>query len=335
MRRSETIKCKQTSPLFSHLCDNRLHRTLSCYTVFATAQDSETRPTIPTRSRMPLSIEPAAVKRRPGRPKGTASATTAKQQTGRVAKSAAPGAGKKTSGRSRKPLTDITNTNPVSDTEEVDDDFDILSDDRGLLNAAMSSVSKPVAKASFSVEDKQVEEAPKPKARRGRPRAVQEEIPETQPEPEIVTASSKFAQTTTTTTRKPRPTKREVVPETQSDPMIVDESLPPPLATENMDEPTPRPAIRQTSRAPSASRQLSLTRRRGVSGSDTERGGNDTTLRRKVGDLTKKLESLELKYENLHTIGVRDAGDNFDKLKKHTESRSQGKLYNSHESLPY
>ena len=274
---------------------------------------------------MPLSIEPAAVKRRPGRPKGTASATAAKQQTGRVAKSVAPVAGKKTGARSRKPLNDITNTNAASDTEEVDDDFDILSDDRGLLNAAMSSVSKPVAKATIVMESKKAEEETKPKARRGRPRTIQEEIPETQPEPEIMTASSKFAQTTTTTTRRPRPTKREVVPETQSDAMIIDESLPPSLATENMDEPTPRLAIRQTSRAPSASRQPSLTRRRGVSGSDTERGGNDTTLRRKVGDLTKKLESLELKYENLHTIAVRDAEINFDKLKKQTETRSQGK----------
>ena len=55
-----------------------------------------------------------------------------------------------------------------------------------------------------------------------------------------------------------------------------------------------------------------------------ERGGIETTLSRKVGDLTKKLESLEIKYENLQGVGVHQAEANFDKLKKQTDIKSQG-----------
>lgn len=282
-------------------------------------------------------VDNAPAKRRPGRPKATSNATSAKPRVASSVLSAKEsGVSKKTSRAKRQPLNDISNTHAGSDTEEVDD-FDILSDDKGFSDGAMMTLPKPAPASIVKTKAVEAEEEPaKPRGRRGRPRTVKEEIPETQPEPEIVSASSNFAHATSANTRKARPAKREVIPETQPDPdrMVIDESLPPSLAESTFEEPTPKPKARQMSRQPSMTRerqpsvtreyQTSVSRRTGMSGSDTERAGNDSTLRRKVGDLTKKLETLELKYENLHAIGVRDADTNFEKLKKQTELKSKG-----------
>jgi hypothetical protein len=35
------------------------------------------------------------------------------------------------------------------------------------------------------------------------------------------------------------------------------------------------------------------------------RGGNDPATRRRLGELTKKLENLDLKYRNLREVGVK------------------------------
>ncbi|KAH8894048.1 hypothetical protein GQ53DRAFT_643788 [Thozetella sp. PMI_491] len=50
--------------------------------------------------------------------------------------------------------------------------------------------------------------------------------------------------------------------------------------------------------------------------------GGDPALRRRLGDLTKKYESLEAKYRDLREIGIKDAERNFDKFKKQAEERA-------------
>lgn len=230
----------------------------------------------------------------------------------------------------------------------MDDDFDILSDDRGFSDGAMAILPQPAQKHIESPiaaiqDEKDDEEIQKPRGRRGRPRTIKQEIPETQPEPEVISASSNFGQAAaSTTTRKGRPAKHEMIPETQPEPILIEESEPPSTEPAMIEEPVLKAAKRQTSRVPSLTRQRqpsasrgrqpSISRRRDMSGSGPERGGTDVTLSRKVGDLTKKLELLELKYENLHTVGVREAENNFDKLKNQTELKSKGKtraVYNT------
>jgi len=249
---------------------------------------------------------------------------------------------KKSTAGNRQPLDEITNKQGDSDDEDMDDDFDILSDDRGFSDGAMAILSKPAqpqvvaAVAAKSVEKEDDEEVQKPRGRRGRPRTIKQEIPETQPEPEVISASSNFGQTAASTTRKGRPAKREMIPETQPEPMVVEESEPLTTETAMIEEPVLKAAKRQTNRVPSLTRQrqtsvtrerqTSISRKRDMSGSRPERGGTDVTLSRKVGDLTKKLESLELKYENLHSVGVREAEVNFDKLKNQTELKSRGEV---------
>ncbi|KAI1853103.1 hypothetical protein JX265_011384 [Neoarthrinium moseri] len=50
---------------------------------------------------------------------------------------------------------------------------------------------------------------------------------------------------------------------------------------------------------------------------------NDPSLRRRIGELTRKYESLELKYRDLRELGVKEAERNYDKLKKQGEERAQ------------
>jgi hypothetical protein len=51
----------------------------------------------------------------------------------------------------------------------------------------------------------------------------------------------------------------------------------------------------------------------------------DPALRRRLGEMTQKYESLEHKYQDLKEVAVREAESNFDKLKKQSEEKSKGK----------
>lgn len=63
--------------------------------------------------------------------------------------------------------------------------------------------------------------------------------------------------------------------------------------------------------------------RRPMAASDSEL--NDPSLRRRLGDLTRKYENLEAKYRDLREIGVKEAERNYDKLKKQGEERANSK----------
>jgi hypothetical protein len=46
--------------------------------------------------------------------------------------------------------------------------------------------------------------------------------------------------------------------------------------------------------------------------------------------MTKKYESLELKYRDLRDIGIREAERNFDRLRKQGEEKARGGLLTPH-----
>jgi hypothetical protein len=138
-----------------------------------------------------------------------------------------------------------------------------------------------------------------PKAAKGRKRVVKEEpeleIPETQPELDMMDIEESIEQSI----------EFNEVPE-----------MPPPR----------RPVVKQTLQARPSSKQPSVPRRRAGSASDTERGGNDPALRRKLGDMRKQLENMTLKYQNLKEIGMQDKETIFDQLKHSTDQREKGKI---------
>ncbi|PHH52559.1 hypothetical protein CFIMG_005827RA [Ceratocystis fimbriata CBS 114723] len=56
---------------------------------------------------------------------------------------------------------------------------------------------------------------------------------------------------------------------------------------------------------------------------DADSGSGEVALRRKLGEMNTKFESLEAKYATLRDIGIKEAERNYDKLKKQSEERAQ------------
>jgi hypothetical protein len=73
------------------------------------------------------------------------------------------------------------------------------------------------------------------------------------------------------------------------------------------------------SRAGSRIRQEATFRWRAGSASDTERPG-EPNLRRKLGDITRKFENIDLKYRTLRDVGIVEANANVDKLRKQCDA---------------
>ena len=51
---------------------------------------------------------------------------------------------------------------------------------------------------------------------------------------------------------------------------------------------------------------------------------DETTLRRRLGELTKRYESLENRHKDLREVGVKEAERNYDRLKKQSEENTEG-----------
>ncbi|KAK6579823.1 hypothetical protein PZA11_007531 [Diplocarpon coronariae] len=118
------------------------------------------------------------------------------------------------------------------------------------------------------------------------------------------------------------PSPEKIIQETQYEEMDVDVDVDEAVEVEPEHAPASKPA-RITSRTQSHSRQRqSSTQRRGAGcASDTERA--DPALRRKLGEMTKKYETLNLKYQDLRQIGIKEADINFDNLRKERDSEKK------------
>lgn len=239
-----------------------------------------------------------------------------------VAKKAAPA-------KKRQVLKEINN---AQDADEIDD-LDILSEPNA---PALHQPASPPKRRGRKPKAASAEPLPmqKPKAKRGRPAAVAEkeedkmEIPETQEESAV---QSKLARTAAASTkRQPKPAKREQIPETQPEPMDMEEPIAQPMESDRIEDSSMKPPNTMQKRATSTTRQRQLPLHpAGSSASDTERGGQDPSLRRKVGDLTKKLEAMEVKYNSIRDLSVNDAESAFDKLKGQADEKAKGVFCNS------
>lgn len=241
-----------------------------------------------------------------GRPKAAPSKVTktkapARRTSGRLevktTKAKAPTAAAK-----RKVLADKTNQQPDEEPEDVDDFEELVMGGTEAVKPvpakkAAAPRGRPAKNATrTSIGDSQAVPAPVPRvAKRGRP--AKEEIPEEQ-------------------------TPEKIIQETQMDPMEMDADI----EEENVEEALTRRVqhINQQKLRPQ------LTSRRAGSASDTER--NDPSLRRKLGEMTKKYENMQLKYQELREVGVKEYEKNFEKIRKHgeekTKSRSQSIYFN-------
>jgi hypothetical protein len=191
------------------------------------------------------------------------------------------------------------NTVNGSDTEEVD--------------AFEDDVAPPVKapRGRPAKAHKEVVEAPAP-VKRGRKPAAQEPAPKKEPKARTRRVAA-----------EPEPaTIPETQPEPEEDPMDIEDSIEVDEIPESM-PPPPRPSARRAQVPPSRARQASAGARRAGSASDSER---DPVLRRKVGELTRKLEAMTVKYETLKEAASSGKESNFEQLRKRTEQTAKGEF---------
>ena len=149
-------------------------------------------------------------------------------------------------------------------------------------------------------------------------------------------AKKKTAATGKGVTKKKIPAKRSKPMEEMQSPVVLESQVPEveienTLEEEEIEKPVAKPRHISRQRERSHPRQPSLQRRHAVSTSDTER--SDPVLRRKLGDMTKKFDSLSVKYQDLREIGLKEAERNFDRFKKQSEDAKASKSDNT--SLKY
>ena len=220
-------------------------------------------------------------------------------------------ASKAKAGRKRVPLKDQTNQQYADDTEEVDEfaaqtEGDTVMDDLAESKAKMKKA------------------APAKKGGRPPKAAAQCPIAEKQKDGEF--------EYTPTAIRTIKPAKRvpaskneKIIQDTQA-PVETDQSMLPEEDPE--DQEMPQPAFHRPTNARNTSQQrrpLPIPRRRAGSASSTERhtGVGEAATRRKLGEITKKFENLDLKYRTLRETGIKEAEANFERLRIQSESKAK------------
>lgn len=207
-------------------------------------------------------------------------------------------------------------TEEVDDFDELDEGYNVGVGSTPLAGAAGVSVPpgeipRPARTGGTTIA----------KRGRGKIRKSIEEVPETQPQEErdVVSVSSRMSKTAKGG-RKPRPVKKEkeIIPETQVDCMDLDTVQ---LQEEDELKPSVETATRDISNA--RTKPSMTSRRRAGSASDSERG--DPMLRRKLNDVTRKFEEVQLRYDDLRDVGLQEAQENFDRFKGQADERARGK----------
>jgi hypothetical protein len=200
----------------------------------------------------------------------------------------------------RQALTDKTNQQYASETEEVDDfDEDVLMEDAPAKQARGKATKKTATSRKNDVKEISV---------------TYYSVDDTN------LAASKMSKPT----KKRGPAKKEI-PQELSPERVIAETQIPMMVEEEVDEVVSESAHNVIGpRSRSRHRQPSLQRRRAGSASDTER--NDPALRRKLGEITKKYENLHLKYQDLREIGLKESERNFERLKKSSEEKTRSQF---------
>ena len=203
--------------------------------------------------------------------------------------------------QSRQALKDRTNIQGGSDTEEVDN-FD--EDD---MATAKPKTKRAKTAATKSQSSRATSAPPRSKTAKRAPGAeALSVIPETQADPNDVSHSI----------------------EADADPMDIAQVPTPPRAMPSFQRArstSVQPLLpRASARSVSAQPGYPPPRERSGSLSDTarERRGGDPETRRKLNDITKKYENLNLKYQDLQQVGQSEADTNFEKLKRASDEKA-------------
>lgn len=232
-------------------------------------------------------------------------------------------ASKKKATTKRVPLKEHVNYGDADDTEEVED-FE------GQDNAGSEA-----EKSAISVDELVAVKQP---AKRGRAAGLQQI--------KTIAKDGEFEYTPKTTRHKKIPNlharkpgraagQRKPIFEPEQSPQIIPDTQDVSMGTEQSALPINEVGVEQeiyqpffggtkNTRTKPSSRQQIASRRRVGGTSDTDQGLGDSTLKRKLGEMTRRFESLEMKYQNLQDIGIKDAEANFEKLRQSSEAKTKG-----------
>jgi hypothetical protein len=251
-----------------------------------------------------------------GRPKVAPAKVTktkapARRTSGRLIAKAKAQVGTPTKGK-RQALKDKTNQQHASEMEM--DDF--TANDDVAMDGTEIQETQPAEKATKS-------KVTKKKAVGARSKAVKEMMSmDHSIEDTTLAAPEKVRITKRKAPAKkdipPEPSPEKVIMETQVQQMEINDADEDEEIEETISKP-PKAIARP--RSQSRPRPQSAHRRRAGSASDTER--NDPALRRKLGEVTKKYENLQLKYSDLREVGLKEAERNAERFKKGSEEKTK------------
>jgi len=222
-----------------------------------------------------------------------------------------------------------------------------LEDDRSaLIEKSTNAQPKPTgrgrkrAAAEEEAEDVVMADAPAPKTARGRPKKTAvEEVPDSQPPPPTRArrgrkpAAPKITETIEEEAEEEDEEVEEAteIPETQPQHLVEQEADEEEEEEQELEVPGRFPADPPRGggrNAPPLTAPPSAARRP-MYGAPAQTDSSDSALRRRLGEMTQKYESLEVKYQHLREIAVKEADSNFDRLKKQTDEKSRGMFLSS------
>ena len=234
------------------------------------------------------------------------------------------------------PLKEQANEEQAGESEEVDEFHEVAHDEKGRQEAASEDeldepmqaekVSTKRGKAVAKVKkpsDKEILEQTRPTENDGE----FEYTPTTTRQNKLVSQVNTISKESWTARDKSVTENQlldKVIPETQPMPVGLDRSMEDEGMVE-VEDPVPQSVYKQNKNpsAISRHRQPAASRKRAASASDTDRGANEPATRRKLGEMTKKCESLEMRYRNLREIGIVEAEANYKELKKISDEKTK------------
>lgn len=267
----------------------------------------------------------AVTKKVRGRPKAAPSKVTktkapARRTSGRLNEKPTPEPSTQAKRGKRNVLVDKTNGSKSAEKEmeQIDETGDVTMEDAASGDELDAEV--------IAVKESKAKDAKKPATARGRTAKT------VAPEPDVA------EETVAPVGKKGRPGRKgkgkaqeEPAPEQQSPEKVIQETQVPEVEMEtevDIEEysilENSIPEVKRKESRPyneSRRRQMSVSRHRAGSASDTER--NEPAVRRRLGELTKKLENVEGKYQDLREVGVKEAEKTFDRYKKAAEEKTK------------
>ena len=226
-------------------------------------------------------------------------------------------------GRSRAPLKEKTNLKDVEETEEVEEFEASVNED-----TAMDELVAPKPPAKRKASDKKAgRPAKKPALSQTHEKKKDGEFeytPTTARQTKAVNKKSgQQAQNSGLSEDQAVTEPGRTIPETQ---VPKENEAPEDNDDDENEDALPQSVFRKTNTVHNTGRQRQMIVPAGRAGStsDAERSSNDPGTRRRLGEMTRKFENLDMKYRNLREVGIKEAEARLSEYKTQSQAKAKG-----------